>query len=161
MVCEYHPSRDCDLVLLLDLWQPERPNDVEHDRVELAVSLAATICVEHVRQNRDASVSLYVAGHRLNSWESLSGPASIQPLLEALATVAAGSGAHSHELAEASATQRSTTTRTILITTRSRIDGSLDDSKFSANGNGETTTLAGVQIIEARYQNLSTFFSLD
>lgn len=161
MVCEYHPSRDRDLVLLLDLWQPARPNDIELDRVELAVSLAATICVEHVRQNRDCSVSLVVAGHRLDSWEALSGPGSVEPMLEALATVAAGAGAHSSRLLEAQKVRRSSTTRTILVTTRARADGSLNDSTYSPNGNGEASSLAGVQVIETRHQNLAPFFALE
>jgi uncharacterized protein (DUF58 family) len=161
MVCEYHPSRDRDLLLLVDLWQPDRPNDVELDRVELAVSLAATICVEHVRQNRDASISLMVAGDRVSSKDALSGPGSIEPLLEVLATVAAGHGAFSRRLVDSQNIRRSSTTRTILVTTRSRADASLNESTFSTNGNGEPASLAGMQIIEARHKNLEPFFSLE
>ncbi len=160
MVCEYRPSRDRDLLLLVDLWQPTDPRDVDVDHVELAVSLAATICVEHLRENRDSQVSLLVAGRRYESWDSLGGPGSIDPLLKALATVEGDARSQSERLLEAAQARRSTSLRTIMVTTRSRIDGSLDDVFNGKNGNHDGISTAGIQVVEARERTLAEFFEL-
>jgi uncharacterized protein (DUF58 family) len=160
MVCEYHPSRDRDLLLLVDLWQPPDPRDVDVDHVELAVSLAATICVEHLRENRDSQVSLLVAGRKYESWESLAGPGSIDPLLKALATVEGDHRTQSHRLLEAGRERRSASVRTIFVTTRSHSDGSLDDVTNGKNGSHEGNGMTGMQVIEARERTLAEFFEL-
>jgi uncharacterized protein (DUF58 family) len=160
MVCEYHPSRDRDLVLLVDLWQPPYPHDVDVDHIELAVSLAATICVEHLRENRDSQVTLLVAGRKYEAWESLAGPGSIDPLLKGLSTVEGDHRAQSHRLLEDGRKRRSASVRTIFVTTRSQIDGSLDDVTNGKNGGHDGNGMSGMQVIVARERNLAEFFDL-
>src|SRR5690606_38054331 len=62
MVREFQENREPDLVLLLDLWAPPHPADEQQDRVELAVSFAATVCVEQLRRGYDAAVEVRIAG---------------------------------------------------------------------------------------------------
>ncbi|MCA9070310.1 MAG: DUF58 domain-containing protein, partial [Planctomycetaceae bacterium] len=68
MVREFHQSRNQSLIVLLDLWLPETPHGEAEDRVELAISFAATICHNQMRQSRDANLYVVSAGDRLTEW---------------------------------------------------------------------------------------------
>jgi uncharacterized protein (DUF58 family) len=87
MVREYQHTRRRDLLLVIDLWLPQRaqPRDVE--RVELAISFAASICVDHLQAATDSAVELVVCGPRV--WRAAAGSqiASLDGLLETLALV--------------------------------------------------------------------------
>lgn len=120
MVCEYRQSRAPRLTVLLDLWSPARPSERNLERVELAVSLAATLCVEYLREGHNPRLSLATAGKKLTQWEGRSGPGNLDSVLETLAVVEAGPAADVKRMLETSARKRTAGTRTVLITTRSQ-----------------------------------------
>ncbi|MEX0716202.1 MAG: DUF58 domain-containing protein [Planctomycetaceae bacterium] len=120
MVREFQESREPDLVLLLDLWTPPRPGNEELDRIELAVSFAATVCVEQLRRGYDAVVELRIAGAEFASWSGRSGPVALNALLSTLALAVAGPAGDVRRLFEESAAVRSRGALTMLVTTRAR-----------------------------------------
>jgi len=85
MVREYHQSRDCDLFVLLDLWLPRNPKPTDWERVELAVSFVATICIDHMRNSRDSVVTVTAVGRETRRWQGQAGPSAYDSLLEMLA----------------------------------------------------------------------------
>lgn len=118
MIREYHQSRDWNLLILLDLWLPRRPLEEDRDRVELAISFAATICVDQLRLGRDASLYAAVAGATLMEWEGPSRPASIESLLAMLAVQDAGSHTDLEGALQRVLSRRAHSTRIVFITTR-------------------------------------------
>ena len=97
MVRQFEQPRNRDVVLLLDLWQPELPGDIHKENVELAVSFAATVVADLCRKGQ-SNVYLATAGVLP---ECSGGPASaalLQDLLEQLALIEPQSGDHLAEL---------------------------------------------------------------
>ena len=89
---EYHQSREHNLVVLLDLWAPDTPGDVDVDRVEWALSMVGTLFLEHRRASRESSIRLFASGQTVQSWEGQASAASLEELFDLLATVESGSG---------------------------------------------------------------------
>eukprot|EP00913_Durusdinium_trenchii_P013356 g12537.t1 len=87
MMREYQQTRQQDLTLLLDLWIPEKATDDDWERVELAISFAATVGVDHMRDSRDSIVSLRSAGRTHAEWKGQASSSSFDSFLETLAVV--------------------------------------------------------------------------
>src|SRR5439155_22974626 len=104
MVREYHQSRDHDLVLLVELWQPPHPTSSDMDRVELAVSFAATVAYDHLRQSREARLQVAVCGTEVFRGDHHS---SGEKLLDHLASAAAISTADVRPLIREAAERQS------------------------------------------------------
>jgi uncharacterized protein (DUF58 family) len=85
MLREYHQSRDLGLVVLVDAWLPAHANQAARERLELAISLAASICVAHMRQSRDSSLHVWIAGETLDRWEGESRMSNADPLMDRFA----------------------------------------------------------------------------
>lgn len=119
MVREFDEQQQQNLDLVLDLWQPERPDESDIQRVELAVSLAATLCVETLRRAGDARVRLSVYGAGVSELAETGGPMGVNEVLDLLATVQAGSGPGRPGSATEPAGSRF---RGVLVTSRRRTD---------------------------------------
>lgn len=117
MVREYEQNRDRDLIVLLDLWAPEKPNDDDLERVELAISFAATICVEQMQQSRESMVTLVSAGYSIQRWQGQAGELAFDSLLTQLAMTRAGEKHSLGDLLDQEAEIGSPGTRVILIST--------------------------------------------
>ena len=117
MVREFDQSGQQDLDIVLDLWQPRHPSVADRDRVELALSLAATLCTEALR-HRGGSVVLVASGRSVSRLPAMFGGRGLDAILDLLATVQAGC----EDLrAEILAPPVEVGTRGVVITTR--IDG--------------------------------------
>jgi uncharacterized protein (DUF58 family) len=69
MVREYHQTRDHELILLVELWQPAHPTPSDVDRVELAISLAATLLLENGKRSFDARLRMILVAGETMDWE--------------------------------------------------------------------------------------------
>jgi uncharacterized protein (DUF58 family) len=154
MMREFHQSRDQNLIVLLDLWTPRWPVDEDHERVELAVSFAATVCVTQMRQSRDANMCLAAAGSRFTLWEGLSGPASIEDLMDTLALLQPGASNGIPRLVEQARIWSAPNIRIVLITTRREVDA------VQAEFAGASETTSPVQIVEADGRALASVFEI-
>jgi uncharacterized protein (DUF58 family) len=158
MVREFHQSRDRNLLILLDLWQPAKPSRDDEDRVELAVSLAATLCVDQMKTNRDARFELAAAGHEFQRWEGRSGPAGVDSLLEMLALVMPGPVTDWPRLRELANNRPDSHTQSLLITTRdlSRAEAAVRDAWSAHNGDSGHQA----RVIETSPAAMAEFFDL-
>ncbi|HEY2839099.1 MAG TPA: DUF58 domain-containing protein [Pirellulales bacterium] len=90
VVRQFEQQRNQDLVLILELWQPERPAPADLDNVELAVSFAASIVADLCRRGgRTLWVATAAQEPQFNS-----GPASLaltREVMDSLAVVEATS----------------------------------------------------------------------
>jgi len=126
MVREYHQNRDHDLIVALDLWLPPKPAEADLDRVELAASFAASICVDHMQQARESMITIVAVGKALNRWQGQAGPAAFESLLEMLALAEAGSSLPLRDVLQEADIERSPGTRMILLTTHEKRRRALD-----------------------------------
>ncbi len=118
MVREYRQSRDRHTVLLLDLWEPKNKTEQDIQNVELAISFAATICIEQMKRGgRNAKVRVSSAGETVSHWHGEATPGNMEPLLCNLAEVQSNTAPNISELVEVAAKSRSANTQIVLITT--------------------------------------------
>lgn len=87
-VRQFEQQYNRDLALVLDLWQPDRPNAEALGRVELAVSLAATM-VDDLSRRGSSRLSLAVAAQESGWWSASLSPVFARQLFERLALVQA------------------------------------------------------------------------
>jgi uncharacterized protein (DUF58 family) len=85
-VRQFEQQQNQDLALILDLWAPPEPTDDERVRVELAVSLAATIVDDQAR--RGGSQLLVATSARLRGqWSAAASGVFARQILELLAVI--------------------------------------------------------------------------
>jgi uncharacterized protein (DUF58 family) len=117
MVREYHEVRDRDLMVLLDLAATAGDEDALL-RVELAVSFAATMCVDQLQRSRHSGIAVAAAGKETATWVGAAHPASAAPLLRTLALVEPAAEPGLEPLWEFARERRTPTTAGVLVTTR-------------------------------------------
>ena len=110
-------SRLRGLLAIAD-WQPARPSASDTERVELAVSFTATICVEHLRQTRGVEQLLTICGRKSTSLRYTTVGQAVESLLDTLSLV---EGGPADELAKAitdASLSMNSLMRCVLVTTR-------------------------------------------
>jgi uncharacterized protein (DUF58 family) len=161
MVREYLHHQDPDLWIVLDLWQPDEPADGDLERVEAAVSLAATICAAQARVSGDVELHLEICG-QVRSHTAWGREA--QPLSSLLSQLALAEAGASRDLAEVLAEARQLSgpeTRRVLISTRS-IEGALASAIEEAqSGEAAGDLLGSFQTILSRAGSPSDYVCYD
>lgn len=117
-VREYQHHLRHDLLLAVELWLPGLPRPADLERVELAVSFAASICVDQLLHTADSSVDLVVAGRELFSGSGWMGAAALGEVLERLSLAEGGAAVGLTAEARDVASRGSHGVRKILITSR-------------------------------------------
>ena len=117
MVREYQQTRDCDLVLLVELWQPAQPTAADLDRVELAISFAATVLHENLRQSREARLRMIVVGSQTTTWDQLS---SLELAFDQLALASASATADVRPAIDETMQRISSSSRVVVVSSRPR-----------------------------------------
>jgi uncharacterized protein (DUF58 family) len=87
-VRQFEQQHNQDLALVLDLWQPDVADDAALGRVELAVSLAATI-VDDLTRRGSLRLMVAVAAAENGWWSATASPVFARQLFERLALVRA------------------------------------------------------------------------
>ncbi|MGE5192824.1 MAG: DUF58 domain-containing protein [Deltaproteobacteria bacterium] len=158
MVREYQQYPRRDVLLVVDLWLPARAKAEELERAELAVSFAASICVEQM-QFADSAVDLLLCGTGTSRVVGPAGARSIDGLLEELAVVQGGPAERLAAALREAAADSMPQVRKVLITTRSR-----DTLHEALRGNGEGEgggSVADFEVIEADAKTLMEYLEFD
>lgn len=121
MVREFQHHRWPELLIAVELWQPRHPTSKDLARVELAVSFAATLCVESARMSDDAPLRMVICGENVALLHGSGHASALEPLLEELALAQAGP-APDLSSARAAAETMDPACRRLLITTRPQQD---------------------------------------
>ncbi len=160
IVRQFEPHRNRDVVVLVDLWQPLKPDTEALQNVELAVSFAATVVADICRKGgSDLSVGIGEADPKLTQ-----GPVSaglLEGTMERLALATAASDDHLPKLLEtALATVEGTaeivlvTTRPVDLTDRQRFGSLWDDPVRSA--------IAGrIRLVDTSRSDLTELFQVE
>ena len=118
MVRQYRDSRDRSLLILLDAWLPANGEADDVNDFELALSLAATVCVDATRNSRDSRTTLAVQGSSMIVWRGGAGGEKIEALLDTLAELQPDHQQAIGPLWEATQADRSSQPRILLLTRR-------------------------------------------
>ncbi|MFO1093402.1 MAG: DUF58 domain-containing protein [Planctomycetaceae bacterium] len=119
MVREFRESRDRQLIVLLDAWQPLRPTERDVEQTELVISMAATMCVHHLRNSRDSHLYFGAHGEPFAEWDSSSG--ATESLLDLLALLRPTSSSDFTALRAAAAAHGARRARLLLVSTRPEV----------------------------------------
>jgi uncharacterized protein (DUF58 family) len=158
MVREYHQSRDLNLMVLADLWLPTRPSTLERERLELAASVAATMCVSHMKQSRDSTLHVAIAGRQLEQWDGESRMANAGPLMDRFALAEGSPIPNLKTMLEQAAAKRLHGIRTVLITTRTDSSGGQQDLRKAIEEAAAADAFSGVEVVEADFSRLRSIF---
>lgn len=159
MVREFHQSRGQDLMLLIDLWIPDRLDDDDRERVELAVSFAATLCVDHMKRTRDARLEVAVSGREQSRWEHRTGSVGVNLLLEGLALVESVQSPDIHRLLADSLARCTSSMRVLILTTRRNRGDFLDAMSLAKVDNEQRSLVSNAELLVVNRQELAPFFA--
>jgi len=115
---EYQQNRDFNLAVVLDLWQPANETGRESKLIEQALSLVATIIVEHGRMCRDAIISLDACGAATFRWQGQGASVSLEALFDGLAVMRAGTARNTKTIIDDVLQRTPSSTQFVLLTTR-------------------------------------------
>jgi uncharacterized protein (DUF58 family) len=119
---EYQQNRDFNLAVVLELWQPAKPNPARAELIERSLSFVATLLVQHGRDCRDSNLRLAVSGATTFRWQGQSTAASLESLFDGLAVIEAGPAVDTKKLVEETLQETSASTQIVVLTTRSSDD---------------------------------------
>jgi len=153
MVREFRESRDRQLMVLLDAWLPQRATGDDQERSELAISLAATICVHHLRSSRDSHLFFAALGDPFVQWDSSAG--TTDSLLDALALLTPSSTAEVGRLKSAANLRRGNRTRTLLISTRA--SEAMRELRRASEGGSQDANgwIESVEVVEVNAERIA------
>ncbi|HVW01434.1 MAG TPA: DUF58 domain-containing protein [Planctomycetaceae bacterium] len=156
MVREFHQTRDTHLSIVLDLWQGNPRDRRQSERVELAISFVASVCVDHCRRSRESEISLLVVGKKKAHWSGPAGPVSINPLLDPLALAEAAAHADIGEFPEEGLSNPSAVRRMLVTTRDLRESGAIEAFQAGCRAQG-----AAFRVFEADAAALARFCQWD
>ena len=117
---EYQQNRDCNLAVVLDLWQPKNAlaADRVNELVERVLSFTLTLLVEFGRDCRESTMSLVAAGAETFEWRGCGSAICFESLFEGLAVFEAGHADQAATLLEKTLRQTDSSFRIVFVTTR-------------------------------------------
>jgi len=160
VVRQYEQPRSRDIAVLVELWQPQTPDDEARDRVELAVSFAATVIAELCRKG-NANIALATTA---SPDELLAGPAStalVHDCMRQLALAEAGAGDRLPAMLESVHDRLASSNEIILVSTRA-VD--LDEPRRCGRLRQDpllAATMRRVRVIDASSPALGRYFQVE
>lgn len=160
MVRQYEKQRHQDLTLLVELWQARGAGDAERRRVELAVSLAATIIYEMGRRG-GGQLTLGVAAGEQSLVRGSASMALVGSVLESLAVAAPTARDLLPRLLTDATEDLRRATNTVIVSTRAV---NLSDTERFAevwNDPWKRPWLSGILCLDLSGQRWSDYFEPD
>jgi uncharacterized protein (DUF58 family) len=116
-VRQFEQIHDQDLAIILDLWQPNEPSRSDLERVEIAISFAATV-VQESSQSKGSRLTLALAGKQRGNWTARVSTTFARQTLERLAVVEAATDNRLDEVLGAAVAEVPAGTQLVVVSTR-------------------------------------------
>jgi uncharacterized protein (DUF58 family) len=158
MIREYHQSRDLNLVVMVDLWLPARPEPQDRERMELALCVAATMCVSHMKESRDSTLHVALAGKQLARWNGESRMSNVDPLMDLFATAEGTPQPAVAAMLQQAASKRLRGARIVLVTPRALSSAGRQDLERIVSQETVHDAAGPLEIVEADYDRLASIF---
>jgi uncharacterized protein (DUF58 family) len=149
IVREYQQNREHDLVVLLDLHGSDAGGEAARRHIEQALSVLATLCWEHRRECRGASLTVVMAGRETWRWEASTASAGLDTLFDRLAVVSPALDTGFSAVLSTVLSQSGPSTRLVAITTRKESQ--------PANGGNHSAAVQWLRIDDATFAELVEF----
>jgi uncharacterized protein (DUF58 family) len=161
MVREFRESRDRHLILLLDLFLPKSASEAQRERLEYAISLAATMCNEQMLSGRDTAIHFAANGTPFQEWGGSFDYGGRDELFDLLALLRPNSRANMEVLLEVALREQTSRSRTVLVTPMAA-RAEQWDAAIARHQQSETNHVAiePPQLVVADPQQLASVFSL-
>ncbi len=160
VVRQFEQHRNRDVAILVDLWQPERPETRDLANVELAVSFAATLVTAVCRQET-SGLLLALAGPETVRVEGLATSAVRHEAMERLALVEASHEDRLESLFEAALVRVAPGAEIVLVTTR-EIDWNSREEMARLWRTAARRALRGnLRIVNTADEALSDYFQVE
>lgn len=160
VVRQYDEPHNQDVVVLVELWQPVRPSPEDLDRVELAVSFAATTVSDLCRRG-GGGVMLGTTAHPTDCTSGPASPALLRDAMEQLALAEAVSDDRLSALLATALSEIEPGAEVILVTTRS-VD-LYDTTRFGALWRiaGRAAVLRRIRVVDTSSDELGKYFQAE
>lgn len=142
IVREYQQNREHHLLLLVDVWSSPQPVEISRRLVEQALSLTATLCSEHRRECRGATLTVVCCGRETWRWEARANSSGLETLFDQLAVIEASRENEFVAQSRKALSQMATSTRVIAISPRA---DSIDLRGGSSSTQMESLSVAAIQ----------------
>jgi len=158
MIREFQESRDRQLLFLLDGYHRGSPTHDERNAMELALSFATTVCIDHLHNSRESPLAFAAVGEQQIAWESRQ---PVESLLDSLAVFEPSMDADPKALLAAAMDFNVGATRTILVTPRPVSIGKTLAEMSTRDELGRRGFLQGVQIVSMTEADLGRFIMFE
>lgn len=116
-VRQYERRHDASLLLVVELWEPEKPTDADRLRTEAVASFAATVFAEACREGT-RTIRMHLAAQRIRKIEGSGSPALFHEAQQALAAAEATAGDPFSAALAAALTGERPQTNVVIVSTR-------------------------------------------
>jgi uncharacterized protein (DUF58 family) len=116
-VRQFEQPRTQDVILLLELWQPDNASDQQRDNVEVAISFAATVAEDLCRRG-GSHVGIGVAGREVQWKQGTSSRPLLTEIMEQLAVAQASAADRLPELLAKTVPEIRRGAMTVIVSTR-------------------------------------------
>jgi uncharacterized protein (DUF58 family) len=160
VVRQFEQHRNRDLAVLVDLWQPERPQPEDRENVELAVSFAATVVADACRRGGS---SLFVSTSAEGS-RDIRGPASallVQNVMEQLAVAEASGNDRLPDLLQRAMAAVEPGTEVVLVTTRAIGVGDAQRLASPADDSHRRSLAPRIRVVNTADAGLNDYFQTE
>lgn len=160
VVRQFERHRNCDMAVVVDLWQPETPASNDIENVEMAVSFAATVVADLCRRG-GGNLLLTVSG---DGPECLGGPASValmQGAMERLAVAEASSEDRLPALLDHALRQVRPGTQVVVVSTRANDLGDSDRFDVLCRDPARRALVRKVRVVNAGSDELAEYFFVE
>ncbi|MBX3439689.1 MAG: DUF58 domain-containing protein [Planctomycetaceae bacterium] len=161
MVREFRESRDRHLILLLDMHLPPQPTEAQRQRLEFALSLAATIYHDQLQSSRGTDVHFAANSAPFQEWSGTSRIGRRDEFLDLLALLNPGRSAEMKSLFDVALREQTPHSRIVLITPEASRAEQWDVAQSLPRSNGDqAVAIEPPQLIVADPKQLAGIFSL-
>jgi uncharacterized protein (DUF58 family) len=149
-----------DMILVLDLWQPEHPSKEQLGRVELAVSFAATV-VQDASRKKGCRMTVALAGRQRGNWSARASAIFVRKTFERLAVAEAATENRIDEVLGAVVAVAPAGAQLVVISTRANALGEVSKKSIFAAKHRHKRSLERVLWLDIGSPQVASVFQLD
>ena len=126
--------------------------------MELALCVAATMCVSHMKESRDSTLHVALAGKQLARWNGESRMSNVDPLMDLFATAEGTPQPAVAAMLQQAASKRLRGARIVLVTPRALSSAGRQDLERIVSQQTVHDAAGPLEIVEADYDRLASIF---
>ena len=161
MVREHRENRDRELILLLDVFLPEKASAAHRSRFEYAISFAATIASDRLLNGNSITLSFAANSPQFQEWCGTAENGGWEQLLDLFAMLPSNSQADLSVLWDFARREQTPHSRTMLITSDASRADELESHQLGNSDAYSQGWIEPPQVIVADPNNLAAMFSLE